>query len=138
MKNPTGLRHKSREVALQALYAHGFSNSVDVSVVLDFCDVDKNELDFAKSLVTGSLSQRVENDLILETKSSNWKIDRMSPIDLAILRISIYELRLGETPVAVIINEAVELAKTFGDKDSYSFINGILDKISKSNYAKKE
>jgi N utilization substance protein B len=62
----------------------------------------------------------------------------MSPIDLAILRISIYELRLGETPVAVIINEAVELAKTFGDKDSYSFINGILDKISKSNYAKKE
>jgi N utilization substance protein B len=62
----------------------------------------------------------------------DWKLERIAAIDRAILRLGIYELRRGETPAKVVINESVELAKKFSSEDASAFVNGILDTVRKS------
>ena len=71
--------------------------------------------------------------LIEENLKSDWKIDRISKIDLSILKLAIYEIKFKEIPFKVVINEAVELAKAFGDTKSPNFINGVLASIVKKN-----
>ena len=63
--------------------------------------------------------------------AKNWRLERMAIIDRAVLRLAIYELRTGETPHKVVMNEAVELAKKFSSEDAGSFVNGILDAVIK-------
>ncbi|MDA3864206.1 MAG: transcription antitermination factor NusB [Deltaproteobacteria bacterium] len=71
-------------------------------------------------------------DVCIQKVSENWKLERISPVDLAIIRLGATELMIGKTPIPVVINEAVELAKIYGSKSSSSFINGILHSISES------
>ncbi|MEN9361058.1 MAG: hypothetical protein RL095_2593 [Verrucomicrobiota bacterium] len=86
---------------------------------------------FAETLIRQSLQARDEIDAAISAASENWTLGRMSAIDRNILRVGATELRLASTPVPVIIDEAIDLAKTFGESDSYKFINGILDRLSK-------
>ncbi len=88
------------------------------------------ESDFTKKLVDGVRKNREMIDQEIEKHSLNWKLNRMSYIDRNILRIAIFEiLYCDEIPLKVAINEAIEIAKTYGDKSSAPFINGILDQV---------
>ena len=90
------------------------------------------EIPFAEQLVNGVLDQREEIDHEIEERSHHWKLNRMSFIDRNILRIALFELLYcDEIPPNATINEAIEIAKTYGDKNSAAFINGILDQIKK-------
>ena len=78
------------------------------------------------------MNKKEELDSILEACSIGWKVKRMAKVDLTILRLACYEIRFDESvPVATAINEAVELAKNYGEESSPSFINGVLAKVAK-------
>ncbi len=88
------------------------------------------EAAFSRQLVDGVLARQSEIDREIESHSLNWKLHRMSCIDRNIIRIAVYELRfLDDIPPKVSINEAIEIAKTYGDKNSPAFVNGILDQV---------
>ena len=88
------------------------------------------EVPFARELVDGVLSRQKEIDEKIESHSLNWRLHRMSAIDRNILRIAVFELLyLDDIPPKVSINEAIEIAKTYGDKNSPAFVNGILDQV---------
>lgn len=86
---------------------------------------------FAKHLVEGTFSKLNEIDQILGETSKKWTLDRMSIVDRSLLRLCTFELMDQKTPKKVVINEGVELAKTFGSENSGGFVNGILDTIAK-------
>ncbi len=89
---------------------------------------------FAESLVNGVVEFRSVIDKKISEIAKNWSLERMAPVDLSILRIGAYELLyLPEIPDSVVIDEAIEIAKRYGTKDSPSFINGLLDKIAKNS-----
>ena len=88
------------------------------------------EIPFSEQLVNGVLGQLEQLDQEIETRSHHWKLSRMSFIDRNILRIALFELLYcDEIPPNVSINEAIEIAKTYGDRNSAAFINGILDQV---------
>ena len=86
-------------------------------------------IEFARSLVAGVRRNRRELDELLGKTADNWKLERMAATDRNILRVGAFELLYTDTPGAVIINEAVELAKRYGTANSAQFVNGILDKL---------
>jgi N utilization substance protein B len=135
-------RRRAREFALQALYqidiaevsAGGALESLwseQLDGGLDARPADSEEIEFAQRVTRGVADRLEEIDQLIETASLNWRLARMPVVDRNILRLATYELVACEdVPVSVSINEAVELAKRFGDKDSRAFVNGILDRIA--------
>lgn len=93
--------------------------------------VPKGALDFARSLVTGVVSRLPELDALVSLHARNWRVSRMAVVDRNVLRLAAHELRDTQTPVAVVIDEAVDLARRFGSDRSPSFVNGVLDAIAK-------
>ncbi len=87
---------------------------------------------FANKLFEGASRDADALDALIVQHAKNWRLERMAIIDRAVLRLAIYELRVGETPHKVVINEAVDLAKKFSSEDAGSFVNGILDAVHKS------
>ena len=85
---------------------------------------------FAKQLLDHTVAHREAIDSHLADLSQNWSLARMSPIDRSILRLATSEILYTSTPKPIAINEAIELAKKFGTKDSPAFVNGILDQVS--------
>ncbi len=127
----------ARECALKILYRIEISReSLDASL-LDFWSktaesMDKESHDFAETLVKGTRDNIVAIDKVISKYTDNWDISRMAVIDKNVMRMSIYEmLYRDDIPPNVSINEAIELAKKYGDIDSGKFVNGILDKIKK-------
>lgn len=92
----------------------------------------ENTKTFANSLFEGAAKEVGVLDEIIAKHSENWRLERLSTIDRAILRLALYELRQKNTPAKVVINEAVELAKKFSSEDSRSFVNGVLDAVLKA------
>jgi N utilization substance protein B len=84
---------------------------------------------FAKELVHGINEHRAELDALLTEHATNWRISRMAAVDRNILRIGVYELTRTDTPARVVLDEAIELARRFGDDPSPSFVNGVLDAV---------
>lgn len=125
-------RRIAREKALQALFQIDISDT-DVQEAIENV-LDGNQADeFLNSLVIGVVDQLETIDTLISQNLENWSIDRLSKVDRAILRIALYEMKfLDEIPVNVSINEAIELAKSFGDEESSKFINGVLSKIKKN------
>jgi N utilization substance protein B len=93
---------------------------------------------FANQLFEGASRDADELDALIVQHARNWRLERMAIIDRAVLRLAIYELRAGETPPKVILNEAVDLAKKFSSEDAGSFVNGILDAVNASLAANQE
>lgn len=88
---------------------------------------------FANALVTGTIERVAETDALIAAHAKNWRLERLAVIDRLILRMAIYELRAEpETPAKVIINEALELARTFSTDDAVPFVNGVLDAARKA------
>ncbi len=128
-----GKRRRSRELALQVLFHLEFSSDEPEKafdlICLNFDTRDAIK-EFALRLVRGVAEKIEELDRWISTASKNWRVERMSRVDRSILRMAIYELLyLDDIPPKVSIDEAVELAKKYGNMDSGAFINGILDNI---------
>ncbi|HIJ60684.1 MAG TPA: transcription antitermination factor NusB [Nitrospirae bacterium] len=132
-------RRRAREYALQYLYRIEFvssnQNLLNESLETFWQEQKEDKLEvssFAEKIIKGTIEHLEKIDKLIETTTFNWRPDRITTIDRTILRLSIYELlEHKDTPPAVIIDEALEIAKKFSTAESYSFINGILDKISK-------
>jgi N utilization substance protein B len=128
-------RRRAREVVLQALYEDDLNPEQDSQVVDGFIKTrlhaNKRLVEFAHQLLANVLRNRTKIDKALSEKAHNWSIRRMAAIDRNILRLGACEILFAETPGRVAINEAVELAKRYGDRQSKQFVNGILDRILK-------
>ncbi len=127
-------RTKARERAMQALYQIDVA-ATDLDEALtrfwkSFEPVEREVMDLAEQLVRGVAGHRQEIDDAIEAVSTHWRLDRMAKVDRNVLRLAVFELRHGDTPVKVAINEAIELGKKFGSESSGAFINGVLDKIA--------
>ena len=129
-------RTKARECALKIMYAIDITNE-DPKKCIDVFWQNHEEVDaeiksFADSLVMGVYNNREMIDKLVSASTTNWQLKRMAVIDRNILRFATYELLFMEdVPPKVSINEAIDIAKRYGDKDSGKFVNGILDKIRK-------
>lgn len=128
-----GVRRKSREAALQLLYQAEFEDSTPSLALARFWasrKEDKPVREYADELVLGILEHREELDKMIQSVSKNWRVSRMSIIDRNILRLAVYEMRFvpGLAP-AVVINEAIEVAKRYSGQEASVFVNGILDAI---------
>lgn len=136
-----GKRRSSRELALKFLYQFELNEGNVDEQMNSFIELNslKDEIEvFMKELVEAVIKQKTEIDEIIQKFSDNWLLDRMTVIDRNILRIGTCELLSDfSTPPKVVINEAVDIAKKFGNEDSPEFINGILDKIYKEIGHKK-
>ena len=128
-------RTQAREYALQILYQIDVRNDPEDKILVDFwknIETEPEVSDFAAKLVIGTIRNKKKIDEMISKYASNWKLSRMAVIDRNVLRMAAYELLFCEDiPPKVSINEAVDLAKKFGDTESGKFVNGILDKINK-------
>jgi N utilization substance protein B len=133
-----GPRHKAREAALQILYfceVSGASAGDAARAVFSehLPEAAESVRTFAVRIVEGTLAEMPQVDRLIADHAENWRIDRMAKIDRLILRMAVWELRhQAETPAAVVLDEAVELARTFGTDDSPGFVNGVLDAVRKT------
>lgn len=84
---------------------------------------------FADELVRGAVERRDEIDRLIQAHSENWRLDRMPVVDRNILRLAVHEMTLETTPHAVVIDEALELARRFSNEESVAFVNGVLDAV---------
>ena len=131
-------RHQAREAALQALYLWEVGRTEPEQALETFFTEHRTDTpdavrDFASQIVLGTTAEVAELDALISRHSANWRIERLAVIDRLVLRMAIWELRhASDTPAAVVLNEAIELARTFGTDDSVRFVNGVLDGIRKS------
>lgn len=131
-------RHRAREAALQALYLWEVGRTEPAQAVETFfaehgADAADAVREFATRLVLGTAGEVEELDALIARHSEHWRIERLAVIDRMILRMAVWELRhASDTPARVVLNEALELARTFGTDDSVRFVNGVLDGIRKS------
>jgi transcription antitermination factor NusB len=129
-----GQRHKARCVILEVLYSIEVGGEANVETNLNYCSSLHNLTDdgfaFARRLFDVIRSNQAEIDNILKQHINNWDINRLAIVDKNILRLGVGEIKcFPETPVKVAIDEAIELAKTYGSADSGRFVNGILDSV---------
>ncbi len=127
-------RHRSREVALQVLYALDASSSEDAeaafSTFADHFELPEGARAFAKQLVVGVAERREVLDREIAAHARNWRVERMAAVDRNLLRLATYEMRELGTPPQVAIDEAIELARRFGGEASPRFVNGVLDAVA--------
>lgn len=147
-----GVRRTGRELALKVLYSLLDQEQRTVVEVLDDFwasfrfreDVLGEALDevtrpvppevrsFAEGLVIGVVDHLEEVDETIARFSTNWSLERMARVDLSLLRLGTYELlHRSDVPASVVINEAIEIGKSYGTAETQAFVNGVLDKISK-------
>lgn len=130
----TGIRRRSRELALQCLYQmeQGGSQDIDIEQMRQHFEVSKKAVAYGQELLDGIQAHLEEINTLLDAHTAHWRLDRMSVIDRNLLRIAVYELFFSsDVPPSVVINEALEIAKRYSTPDSGPFINGILDSIKK-------
>ena len=128
-------RHRGRVAALQLLYQRevggveerGFDR--EVRGYWREHPAPAGPREFADSLLRGTLEGLTRIDPLIESAADNWRLSRMAVIDRLVLRLAVYELLAAETPAAVVIDEAIELARTFSDEPSPRFVNGVLDAV---------
>ena len=130
-------RTKAREYALQILYAVDITKDDPKECVENFWDGSDESSDevkaFAGALVLGVCDNIKKINSLITKHATNWQLDRMAVIDRNVLRLATYELLFVEDiPPKVSINEAIDIAKKFGGNDSGKFVNGVLDKINKT------
>lgn len=131
-------RVKSREYLLQLAYQMEITSEIALETFNSFMeneDISKDDLDLAyiKSGLLGIEENKEKLDSLIESQLVKWKLNRISKVNLSILRISTYEILFAEdVPGKVSINEAIELCKKYSDNKSVSFINGVLDKVYKN------
>ena len=124
-------RTEARQKALQALFQ---LDSTELSVeeaIGHVLEEEQKSNAFLEQLVRGTTEKQAEIDAALEQKLENWTLSRLPKIERTVLRLAVYELLFDDAvPNKVVMNEAIELAKTFGDEKSSKFVNGVLSKFT--------
>ncbi len=134
MTKPTQ-RRRARELVLKALYAA--ETEVDepsrlFDSIIEGEPLSERQQEFARALFLSTWEHRGWADEQISELAENWRLERIAIIDLMILRMALIELeRFPDVPIGVVINEAIELAKSFSTAESASFVNGILDRFAK-------
>ncbi|MCC7440411.1 MAG: transcription antitermination factor NusB [Bdellovibrionales bacterium] len=141
-------RRRARETAFQILYRFDLSRQEtggeaplgealrrEMEHHFDHFGTPEDLRDFSRALVEGTLSRLPELDSLLEKHARNWRVGRMAFVDRTLLRMAIFEMLYGGTPVSVAIDEALELGKQFGTSETAPFLNGILDSVAKEAQA---
>lgn len=152
MARSSGSRRRAREFALQALFGADLAKVSAIekldelwATILDDDGIEvpvyggkpsavpvEAEIEFSRRLVNGVQTDREEIDAIIDAASTNWRLLRMPVVDRNILRLAAWELlRCPDIPGTVSVNEAVELAKTYGASESSAFVNGIVDRMGR-------
>ncbi|EAE8882039.1 transcription antitermination factor NusB [Listeria monocytogenes] len=122
-------RREAREKALQALFQIEL-NEMSLDQAIKNIMEDEQD-DYMEKLVEGVMANKPEIDAIIEPNLDNWRIDRLSKVDLSLLRLSVYEIKyLDDVPNRVSLNESIEIAKIYSDEKSSKFINGVLANIA--------
>lgn len=128
-------RRQGRDLALKALYQHdlvGANPRQALSYLVEEEDAPPEALAFAGDLLEGTLAHRAEIDAKIAAYARDWRIERLAALDRNILRLAIFQLLFrNDIPASVAINEAVELAKTYGEAESSRFVNGILGQLAR-------
>ncbi|PEM47947.1 N utilization substance protein NusB [Bacillus toyonensis] len=124
-------RRTARERAMQVLYQMDITGELEPKVAVEnTLDEGEETNEFLESLVVGFVDNKEEIDAAIRQNLKKWKLERISIVDRSILRVAVYEMKyMEEIPHNVTINEAIEIAKTFGDEESRRFINGVLSNI---------
>ncbi|HUL53799.1 MAG TPA: transcription antitermination factor NusB [Opitutaceae bacterium] len=127
-------RRSGRVAALQYLYAWSLNRPADLAedlrVFFAGLDGPRDQYAFGEELIHGAIEHVTEIDARIRALTQNWEFDRIAKIDLAILRLAIFEmLYRRDIPPVVSINEAIDLSKQFSNADAKRFINGILDRL---------
>jgi len=127
-------RHDGRVAALQYLYAWSLNAPADLEddlrVFFEGLDNPRDHYAFGEELIHGVIEHIEDIDGKIRTLAQNWEFDRIAKIDLAILRLAIFEMLFRkDIPPVVSINEAIDLSKQFSNADAKRFINGILDRL---------
>ncbi len=136
MVTKMGTRRKSRELALQMLFQSDMARQDGEQVEKTFWqereDLDEGVKGFAQDLFHVAMEKREDIDKLIEKHAQHWRMDRMATVDRNVLREAVAEfLGYPETPRAVVINEALEIARKFSTPESVQFINGVLDSVGK-------
>ena len=138
-----GRRRLAREIALQALYVADVSGTPAAeafSIVIrrEGNDADQDTLEFARVLAMGTLERRDELDGLIQERAANWAMNRMAAVDRNVLRLAAYELvARPDTPVGVVIDEAIEIVRKYSAEEATRFVNGILDALKSLREAAK-
>lgn len=127
-------RRESRAAAFQYLYAWSVNQPAnvanDLQLFFEHMEKPRDHYAFAEELIHGTIEHMVELDAHIKSLAHNWEFDRVAKIDLAILRLAMFEmLHRNDIPPIVSINEAIDLSKLYSTADSKRFINGILDRM---------
>ena len=131
-------RRSARKNAFFLLFQMDFNEAAEFEQVQEIFFAEKDEpveegdKTFILSEVEGTRAHIEEIDEIIGQSAKGWDLSRMNKVDLAILRLAVYEMKFGDTPVGVAINEAVELAKKFSSDEAPAFINGVLGKAAQA------
>ncbi|MEI4771388.1 transcription antitermination factor NusB [Psychrobacillus sp. FJAT-51614] len=121
-------RRKARELALQALFQ---LDNHEISIEEAIGHVTDEQDSFLTNLVSGVIEHKEQIDASLTEKLEKWSLSRLPKIERTVLRIAVFELMFTEeTPAKVVINEALEISKVFGDEKSSRFVNGVLSKYT--------
>lgn len=135
-------RHKSRQHALQVLFLWDQRKQpIEDAIAAFYTSLSSEEDDpkpgpaddFMEFLAKGTSRKATDIDQQIASKAANWRLERMPAVDRNILRLAAYEMQLGQTPAAVVIDEALELAREFAGDESVSFINGVLDAMRRES-----
>lgn len=133
-----GRRRKARELALQLLYQHDIAGTPPEEMFRsteEYAEAKPEVQEYAARLLLGTLQNREELDAKLSERSEHWRLGRMPAVDRNLLRLALYELLYErDTPHAVVIDEAVEIAKKYSTPSSGPFVNGVLDGIRRATF----
>ena len=130
-------RSLAREIAMKMLYAASLGGEESMNEVLEQSEqadtLSGSDKTFLENLVYGVQTRQEELDGVIGQYAQGWALNRLAKVDLTILRMAVYELKyMPEVPVGAAINEAVELAKAYGEDKSSGFINGILGSVARA------
>ena len=131
-------RSKSRELAFKLIYEREMQKEVgdeELEIFLESNEIEDEEVkEYLKDILFGiSENEEKINDLIKKNLKENWEIERVSKINVSLLKVAIYEMMYKNIPYKVAINEVVELAKRYSDEQGAPFVNGVLASIVKEN-----
>ena len=128
-------RRKAREIALTFLYqwdVRGDEVMAEMDEVLVRDRRAPEVAEYVRRLVRGAAAEQESIDRLLAEAAEHWRVPRMAVVDRNILRIAVWEMKRDDVPVKVVINEAIELGKRYGSKQSGAFVNGVLDRVRRN------
>lgn len=135
-------RRKARELTLKMLYQVELNGEDADAALQNYCKIfpyQDDIVEYARFLLAGISKEKRKLDQYIEKASEHWKLNRITYVDKGILRTAIFEMLFSsDVPPKVAIDEALELAKKFGTEESKDFINGVLDRVLKEYYGKRE